>query len=406
MISRILGKIKGEYVFSAEENQYISCVNIFKKHELWPYREKLGNGNFRFTLKKSEGKIFTKKCLEEGLEIKRSSLRGIPGFLCRYRRRFGAMVGAAFFILSTFFSKYFIWDFRVVGNENVSDEEIVSQLEELGCGCGAFIPSIDFELVANEFLIKSDDIAWISVNMRSSLAVVEVAERKKGEKSVAPPRGTYANLTASEDAEIILPEINSGKSTVSVGETVRKGELLASGAITVGENGIRYEYASGEVLGKVYREIVAEIPLESEEKVYTGNKKKSIGVKIFGKKKNLFSNSSINYTKYDKIERNSQLTFFGSVTVPIWLTVQTDAEYEYRPKILTESEAAEKAKIAFADGVRELLEEGEILSSETEEKLEDGVYRMTGRIYMIKNIAVCSEFTVNDGETKGSANDP
>ncbi len=83
--------------------------------------------------------------------------------------------------------------------------------------------------------------------MRSSLAVVEVAERKKGEKSVAPPRGTYANLTASEDAEIILPEINSGKSTVSVGETVRKGELLASGAITVGENGIRYEYASGEV---------------------------------------------------------------------------------------------------------------------------------------------------------------
>ena len=242
MISRILGKIKGEYVFSAEENQYISSVNIFKKHELWPYREKLGNGNFRFTLKKSEGKIFTKKCLEEGLEIKRSSLRGIPGFLCRYRRRFGAMVGAAFFILSTFFSKYFIWDFRVVGNENVSDEEIVSQLEELGCGCGAFIPSIDFELVANEFLIKSDDIAWISVNMRSSLAVVEVAERKKGEKSVAPPRGTYANLTASEDAEIILPEINSGKSTVSVGETVRKGELLASGAINVGENGVRYEY--------------------------------------------------------------------------------------------------------------------------------------------------------------------
>jgi len=56
--------------------------------------------------------------------------------------------------------------------------------------------------------------------------------------------------------------------------------------------------------------------------------------------------------------------------------------------------------------VRELLEEGEIVSSETEEKLEDGVYRMTGRIYMIKNIAVCSEFTVNDGETKGSANDP
>ena len=111
-------------------------------------------------------------------------------------------------------------------------------------------------------------------------------------------------------------------------------------------------------------------------------------------------------SKYDKIEKNSQLTFFGSVKVPIWLNVQTDAEYEYRPKILTESEAAEKAKIAFSDSVRELLEEGEIVSSETEEKLEDGVYRMTGKIYIIKNIAVCSEFTVNDGEMKGSANDP
>ena len=104
MISRILGKIKGEYVFFAEEKQYISCVNIFKKYELWPYREKHGKGLFRFTLKKSEGKIFAEKFLEEGLEIKRSSLRGIPCLFLRYRRRFVAMFVAAFFFLSKFFS--------------------------------------------------------------------------------------------------------------------------------------------------------------------------------------------------------------------------------------------------------------------------------------------------------------
>lgn len=150
--------------------------------------------------------------------VETSPLLGIPGFILKYKKRYGIFIGAAVFVLAVFFSKYFIWDFEVRGNENISDDAILAGLEELGCTYGSFIPGIDFEMLANDFLLESDDISWISVNMRSSLAVVEVLERKKGEPAVQNNENKYANITATEDAEIFLPEISAGKA-LSLRET-------------------------------------------------------------------------------------------------------------------------------------------------------------------------------------------
>lgn len=396
MINRILGKIFGEYTVTGEMYEYTACLNILREKGLWKYNEKRDDGKFTFTLRKNDKRIFLSECERRGVQLTVSGIKGIPGFLYRYRKRYGAMIGATVFLISVFTSELFIWDFQVVGNENVSEGEIISLLERCGCSRGDFIPSVDFEMTANNFLLESDDIAWISVNMKSSLAVVEVSERKKGEAKEKYPYGTYANLTASEDAQIVLPEISSGKSAVNVGDVVRKGQLLACGAINVGETGVRYEYARGEVLGKVYREITAEVPVQNEKKVYTGRKTTKNIVKIFGKSKNLFVNSSIEYAKYDKIEDEHQVTFFGDVTVPIRINSVTYAEYEYQPEVLTEERARAMAQIEYTEDMASLLSEGEIVSVEKSEEFDGEVYRITGKIYMIKDIAVCSEFTVSD----------
>lgn len=396
MISALIGKIAGEKTLRVPKDGLVGFYNVLRESGEWIYSEKQTDGYMTCMARPGIADRLKILCEAEGIELTVSRLEGIPGILYRYRRRYGAFLGALILICSAFFSRYFIWDFKVVGNDTVPADEILAGLDKLGIRSGAYIPSIDFEMAANDFLLESDDIAWISVNMRSSLAVVEVLERKKADPRTEVPEGVYANMIAAEDAEIVLPEISSGRTKVAPGTVVRKGELLATGVMTVREDGVRYEYASGEVLGKVYREINVTVPLSTERKTYTGEQKTRKSVKIFGKIKNLFRNSSIDYAKYDKIEEEKQLCFFDTVTVPVWIKTTTCNEYVTEPYIRTESEAKTEAEKEFTDEVRALLDEGEIVSMETDSHADADAYRITSKVYMVKNIAELSEFKLTE----------
>lgn len=392
MISRIMGSLTGEREISAIGDERVRLLNLIEESGSVIYASDFSGERFSCRLMNREAKRLFAECEARGIEVQMSPMLGIGGLVYRYRRRVGVFVGAAFMVLTTFFSRDFIWDFKVVGNERVSTDEIIAGLESLGCRVGAYIPSLDFELIANDFLLESDDVAWISVNMRSSLAVVEVLERRKPLDVSYDRRGDgCANLVASEDAEIVLPTINSGKRIVSPGDVVRKGELLASGEIAVGEDGVRFEYASGQVFAKVYREISAVVPLEGEKKVYTGEKTQKKIVKIFGKSKNLFGNGGIEYSKYDKIIEENKLTVFGTVSLPLTLRTETALEYDNVPCVYTESEARFLARLDYRDQLDALLEDAELSSVEKTESFDGKQYTITGKIYLIKDIAQISE---------------
>lgn len=393
MISRIIGSLAGEREISACGDDRVRLLNLIEKSGAAVYSADFSGERFSCRLISRNAKRLFAQCEALGIDAELSPLYGVGGFVYRYRKRVGVFIGALFMLFATVFSGDFIWDFKVVGNENVSSDEIIAGLEALGCKVGAYIPALDFELIANDFLLASDDVAWISVNMRSSLAVVEVLERRKPLDISYDRRrdGGCANLVAAEDAEIVLPTVNSGKRVVSPGDVVRRGELLASGEIAVGEDGVRFEYASGQVFGKVYREICAQIPLEGEKKVYTGEEREIKNVKIFGKSKNLFGNGGIEYSKYDKIIEEEKLTVFGTVSLPITLRTERALEYETVPCVYTESEARYLARLEYRRQLDALLEDAELSSVEKTESFDGEKYVITGKLYLIKDIAQISE---------------
>ena len=394
MISRIIGKLTGERLISCEGEARTEFVNLIGQCDAPVYAVKYYGKAFSCRLTNRAAKRLFCECKARGIEVEMSPLLGLFGLLYRYRKRYGLFLGALLMALATFISRYFIWDMRVVGNEDVPASQIIAELEELGCAPGAYIPSLDFKMIANDYLLKSEDIAWISVNMRSSVANVEVLERKKPFTDVDPERRTGeggANLIATEDAQIVRATITSGQRIVSPGDIVRQGELLAAGEITMRDGSVRYEYAFGEVLGKVYREINIEIPVEGEKKVYTGRENERKIVKIFGKSKNLFGNGGIEYSEYDKIYKEEQLSVFGSVTLPVTVITETDKEYLTEPCAYTQREVEQIAKREFRDELDALLSQGEIASIERNDSFDGEYFRIVGKIYLIKNVAQVSE---------------
>ena len=112
----------------------------------------------------------------------RIAIKGIPSYIIRYRKRWGLALGIIIFSVVSLISGRYIWSFEVKGNSTVSDAEIIELLDELGCSVGTRISGIDFDMLHNDFLLRSDDISWISVNMDGTKANVEVREVKKGKE--------------------------------------------------------------------------------------------------------------------------------------------------------------------------------------------------------------------------------
>lgn len=330
--------------------------------------------------------------------------RGVPQILYRYRHRYGIPVGALLFAAGIFFSSQYIWCFEITGNEVMTDEEIIAGLTELGCGIGARRSKIAFDDVENEFALRSDHTAWISVNMKGTTARVEVREVKNG--AGGDKTGKCANLVAKESGEIVYLDVSSGRAVVKSGDTVKEGELLVSGVNESKSGKLRYEYAEGCVMARVSRLIHVEISPERTKKVYTGRETVDREINIFGKVINLFGKGGKTGENCDMIVMSEKLSFFRDETLPVYVTTRLYREYETVPETVTEEEAVAAGMAAFRREMDEALRDAELLEKTVTTGFDAGVYYVDCRLYVLTDIAETRTVPVQTDEenngTKGN----
>ena len=61
--------------------------------------------------------------------IKFCASGGIPQLWRRYGKRTGLIVGAVIFFIAVFISDWFVWEIKVSGNETLTYDEVLEQLE-------------------------------------------------------------------------------------------------------------------------------------------------------------------------------------------------------------------------------------------------------------------------------------
>lgn len=282
-----------------------------------------------------------------GIEI---TPTGILPILKKYRRRIGFAMGAALLAAALIISSRFVWDVKITGNERVPTDEIESSLAAHGLVLGARKSSLDVGEICRKMTVGDGGISWISINLRGTVAEVEVRETTEAElETAAEP----SNLIAAHDGLIVSVVSYGGKSEVRAGQTVKKGDILVSGVIDSEALGYRLVRARGEVMASVTKRFSASVPLESTEKTATGNVKTSKSVKIFSKTAELFKKTNISFEKYDTIEKTERLELFG-VRLPVSVTTVTYVELYDSPITLTEDEA----RVIAAENADKLMREG------------------------------------------------
>lgn len=311
--------------------------------------------------------------------------QGIPALLRRYRLRTGVFIGIFIFIASVTLSSFFIWDVNVTGNVSITTEEIRERLSAYGVREGAFIPSLDMNDVASRVLLETGNISFLKINMRGTVASVEVRERRESESEASA--ATPSNLVAKYSGQIERLEVLGGSSQVAYLQPVKKGELLVSGIIDSTALGYRLVRSRGKVFARVTLAYESEIPLETEEKAYTGAETHKKSIKIFSNSINLSKNTSVPYAKYDTIVNKEKIYLFGKIELPIYVITETYREYTQAARTLTESEALERALADIEKQSEAELAGAEILSRSTETCVQGGALFVRTEIYCITDIA-------------------
>ena len=345
--------------------------------------EQSADGTVRFFIRRRDVDIVKAVADRAGAEIKLTRT-GFPALIKRYRRRLGIPIGAALALFTVLISSRFLWNIRISCSGDVSSEEVEAVLGEHGFFLGAYLPSVDISDMCRRIAVENEKISWISVNMRGTVAYVEVREASPADKEdISSP----SNIIAACDGQIVLVDALGGKGEVKAGQTVKKGDVLISGVIDSTALGYRLVRSRGRVLANVTKTFSATEPLNTAEKVYTGAQKTKKYVKFFSKSAQNRKNIDVSYEKYDIIEETERLTVFGA-ELPVFITTVTYAEYTDEPLTLSEEEAARRAKLALSDEMAKALAGDKILHTYEDVTLEGDIVTVKITVECVSDIAL------------------
>lgn len=384
-MNKIYEYIRGYYTVSASARGASTALDVLVKNCVPFYRVRAeGEGRVSFRLDSAGLKRYLSLTDGHIIEDEKVERTGLFSVAQKYKLRIGYFTGAVIFALLLFSSSLFVWDINIEGETSVSENEILSALEKQGLYTGAFIPRINTEVISLETVINIKELSYTSINLRGTVAQVIVREEKENEKEKL---SVPSNLVALRDGQIETIELLGGMPSVKHGQIVKKGQLLVSGVIDSQAVGYRLVRSRGNVFARVTLSYDASVPLDFEQKTYTGKQIIRKSVKFFAKKINLFSNGEISYEKYDTIEVEKRFCLFGIVELPIFIKTLTISEYTLTPAQRTEGEAI---KLAYRDILAQSegdLSGAQVLARYQDVTVSDGVLHMHCDIECIADIA-------------------
>jgi len=177
-----------------------------------------------------------------GIVLQVNKRVGLPFFLHTYRRRVGMLIGLALCVTLLSVLSNTIWTISVVGNETVPTEEIMRVMAAHGVKTGVWRGTLDSREISAEAQRALPGIAWLSLNLRGSSAVVEVREiLPKDEPGPDEPR----NIVAAKAGQLKVVEVYAGSIAARPNQAVPAGALLAGGVVENADGSARFVCADG-----------------------------------------------------------------------------------------------------------------------------------------------------------------
>lgn len=162
----------------------------------------------------------TTKC-----HVKIEKKKGLPFLLYRYKKRkifIGLLIAI---LLGIFCLSNFIWNIEITGNTNITQEELLNNLNEYGLKTGMLKTKVNTKDIINDIRLNRDDIAWIGIKMLGTNAIVEVVEADKKPEII--DENEYCNIVSDKEGIITKINVQNGTALVKAGDIVTKRKRIS-----------------------------------------------------------------------------------------------------------------------------------------------------------------------------------
>lgn len=150
--------------------------------------------------------------------------KGLPFMLNKYKKRKIFVLALLAIIISILGTSRYVWNIEILGNEKIDTQEILQQINEKGITIGAQKSKIDTEEIIRGIRLKRDDIAWMSIDINGTNAIIKIVENT--EKPEIIDKNEYCNIIANKSGVITKINAKTGTPVVKIGDVVTKDTIL------------------------------------------------------------------------------------------------------------------------------------------------------------------------------------
>ena len=321
---------------------------------LWDIGRETGSAVFRADV--DSYYALSRLARKTGCRLRIVRKAGWPFFYSRLRRRRGLLLGLGLFVGVLYFLSSFILFIRVEGAETLGRERIMIAAEKAGLRPGILKTGIDKERLAAKLMFHEPELAWVGINVRGTLLLIEVVEKNR------PPAGNDrpAHLVAAKDGLIVDLLLVTGEARVRPGETVRRGQLLIEGVLSPGTYPVAPlpARARGEVWARVWYSGYGEVALQEPVVTRTGRRAVTWAVVVSGKEVLRVGRGGTPFLHFD-VETDKQR--LPERIAPLPVEIITTIKYELHLQVhelnpeqalaLAAERARNQAELQLPDGV-------------------------------------------------------
>ena len=306
----MISYIRGYYSITVEGTSVERFLNHLMRNGIKVYNVKrISNTKIEFNLDREDMRDFKNVYRGSNFQVKIKQSTGLPFILKRIYKNKVMWICGVISLFLLMMTSQFVTDIYIQVPEGIKKEELRKELYNIGLKPGVYKKNIDRKEIRDHIMLKFNDVAYLSINVKGTNIFVTVTKKAETLKSVE--QSNYCNIIAKKDGIIEKVIARSGNSVVQKGDIVRKGDVLINGS---------NNKSIPEVWATTFYEVVKSASYEEVIKEKTGNKKNVYTLSFYDNKYTIRKN--IKYNDYS-IENKEYKISLGNYTFPLKLKIST-----------------------------------------------------------------------------------
>lgn len=316
---------------------------------------------------------------------------GLPFLIYKASRRKSFFIGIFLGILLFYICSLYVWDIRIEGDNYYTHYEIKKYLETQNIKYGMPLKNIVCKNIEDSIRRKYKDIGWVSAQIKGTRLIIQIKENIKFNKNINTEEPRH--IIASTDGIVKSILVKQGEPQVSIGQEVKKGQVLVYGVmdivddagVVINKHGI---YASADISIQCDKEYYFTLKKQHKKKNYTRKIRNRIDLNVADK--NVFILwpliSLKKFDNYDVLVNNYNVRLGQNLELPVEIIHYKEREYNVDCAMYSDKELKYKANEYFKKYRRDLKKENiTIVNSNIDNYIEDNVLYSKGYVTLLYN---------------------